>query len=337
MRWWCRRHERPFHRHLPGPQHRRARSRLGRRGSRSNRASRCRWRRSTTRRCCPKSLARWRGSTTSATGVFEVRIGLATATVGHDAGQLLNMVFGNTSLHDDVVLKDIAIPDSFGAGVRRAAAWDCGAAVAVEAARAGADRVGAEAAGIAGRGSGGAGRTTGVAADWISSRTTMGWRTSAIPGSPNGSAPARRGWRAGRGSTGHPTRYVPSLTGESGSVAGAGGAGAGPGAGLRHAGADDLRLSRDAGAGAGFSGDGVLRASQPGRGGADCPGIADWRPVPADGCGRGDFPEFWRPVRLFARDVPATGGQRAADGRRDEGRPAGAGRRDDAGADRRNS
>jgi ribulose-bisphosphate carboxylase large chain len=44
-------------------------------------------------------------------GAFAVRIGLATATVGQDAGQFLNMVFGNTSLHDDVVLKDIAIPD----------------------------------------------------------------------------------------------------------------------------------------------------------------------------------------------------------------------------------
>jgi ribulose-bisphosphate carboxylase large chain len=45
-------------------------------------------------------------------GVFAVRIGLATATVGRDAGQLLNMVFGNTSLHDDVTLRDIAIPDA---------------------------------------------------------------------------------------------------------------------------------------------------------------------------------------------------------------------------------
>lgn len=43
-------------------------------------------------------------------GMFAVQIGLATATVGRDAGQLLNMVFGNTSLHDDVVLHDIAIP-----------------------------------------------------------------------------------------------------------------------------------------------------------------------------------------------------------------------------------
>jgi ribulose-bisphosphate carboxylase large chain len=45
-------------------------------------------------------------------GLFAVRIGLATATVGRDGGQLLNMVFGNTSLHDDVTLQDIAIPDA---------------------------------------------------------------------------------------------------------------------------------------------------------------------------------------------------------------------------------
>ena len=43
-------------------------------------------------------------------GVFDVRIGLATATIGDDAGQLLNMLFGNTSLHDDVMLHDIEIP-----------------------------------------------------------------------------------------------------------------------------------------------------------------------------------------------------------------------------------
>jgi len=42
--------------------------------------------------------------------IFDVRIGLATATTGHEAGQFLNMVFGNTSLHPDVVLLDLAIP-----------------------------------------------------------------------------------------------------------------------------------------------------------------------------------------------------------------------------------
>jgi ribulose-bisphosphate carboxylase large chain len=43
-------------------------------------------------------------------GLFDVRIGLATATTGMDAGQFLNMVFGNTSLHEDVALLDVDIP-----------------------------------------------------------------------------------------------------------------------------------------------------------------------------------------------------------------------------------
>jgi ribulose-bisphosphate carboxylase large chain len=48
-------------------------------------------------------------------GVFAVRIGLAERTVGHDAGQFLNMIFGNTSLHEDVVLKDVAVPEGLAA------------------------------------------------------------------------------------------------------------------------------------------------------------------------------------------------------------------------------
>src|SRR5216683_2148436 len=43
-------------------------------------------------------------------GIFEVRIALATETVGQDPGQLVNMLFGNTSIHDDVVLHDAEIP-----------------------------------------------------------------------------------------------------------------------------------------------------------------------------------------------------------------------------------
>jgi ribulose-bisphosphate carboxylase large chain len=43
-------------------------------------------------------------------GAFDVRIGLATATTGHEAGQFLNMVFGNTSLHPDIVLQDVDVP-----------------------------------------------------------------------------------------------------------------------------------------------------------------------------------------------------------------------------------
>lgn len=51
-----------------------------------------------------------------APGAFEVDIALSSATVGGDAGQLLNMLYGNTSLHDDVTLEDV----QFGADMARA-------------------------------------------------------------------------------------------------------------------------------------------------------------------------------------------------------------------------
>lgn len=43
-------------------------------------------------------------------GVFEVRIALASATTGLEAGQLMNMLFGNSSIHGDVVLHDVIFP-----------------------------------------------------------------------------------------------------------------------------------------------------------------------------------------------------------------------------------
>lgn len=48
-------------------------------------------------------------------GLFEVRIGLAVAMMldsqgNGDGGQLLNILFGNTSLHADVVLHDVRLP-----------------------------------------------------------------------------------------------------------------------------------------------------------------------------------------------------------------------------------
>jgi len=48
-------------------------------------------------------------------GLFEVRIALAAATTGLEAGQLMNMLFGNTSLHDDVVLHDVLFPEAVAA------------------------------------------------------------------------------------------------------------------------------------------------------------------------------------------------------------------------------
>ncbi|MGD9538679.1 MAG: RuBisCO large subunit C-terminal-like domain-containing protein [Alphaproteobacteria bacterium] len=43
-------------------------------------------------------------------GLFRVRIALAASTTGYEAGQLFNMLFGNTSIHDDVTLEDAALP-----------------------------------------------------------------------------------------------------------------------------------------------------------------------------------------------------------------------------------
>jgi ribulose-bisphosphate carboxylase large chain len=49
-------------------------------------------------------------------GLFAVRIGLSRATAGDDAGQLINMLFGNTSLQDDVALHDAEFPDDIATG-----------------------------------------------------------------------------------------------------------------------------------------------------------------------------------------------------------------------------
>jgi ribulose-bisphosphate carboxylase large chain len=43
-------------------------------------------------------------------GLFEVRISLAAETVGEDPGQLLNILFGNSSLQEDMVLDDVELP-----------------------------------------------------------------------------------------------------------------------------------------------------------------------------------------------------------------------------------
>lgn len=45
-------------------------------------------------------------------GVFAVRVALAAESVGHDAGQLINVLFGNTSLQDDVILYDVELPSA---------------------------------------------------------------------------------------------------------------------------------------------------------------------------------------------------------------------------------
>ena len=50
-------------------------------------------------------------------GVYDARIALAIATTGLEAGQLLNMLYGNTSLHEDVLLLDVAVPQEIAAAL----------------------------------------------------------------------------------------------------------------------------------------------------------------------------------------------------------------------------
>lgn len=50
-----------------------------------------------------------------ADGSFTVRIALAAATTGAEAGQLMNMLFGNTSIHEDVTLEDAEFPPELSA------------------------------------------------------------------------------------------------------------------------------------------------------------------------------------------------------------------------------
>ncbi len=48
-------------------------------------------------------------------GAFRVRVGLSIATTGPEPGQLINMLFGNTSIHDDVTLEDAILPPTVAA------------------------------------------------------------------------------------------------------------------------------------------------------------------------------------------------------------------------------
>ena len=54
-----------------------------------------------------------RGSGAGGEGAFEVTLGLAAGTPGHEASQLANMLFGNCSLQPEVELLDVAFPPGY--------------------------------------------------------------------------------------------------------------------------------------------------------------------------------------------------------------------------------
>ena len=146
-------------------------------------------------------------------GLFAVRIGLATETVGHDAGQFLNMIFGNTSLHEDVVLKDVIVPDglikAFGgprhdvADLRRRLNVESRALTgsALKPQGMSPERLGSLAEHLARGG-----------LDFI--KDDHGLADQSYSRFADRVAACAAGVASGARSTGHPTRYIPSVTGD---------------------------------------------------------------------------------------------------------------------------
>jgi ribulose-bisphosphate carboxylase large chain len=145
-------------------------------------------------------------------GYFDATIALATETTGFEAGQLLNMLFGNSSIHHDVTLQDILVPPELSArftgprhgpeGLRarvgaKARALTCSALKPQGLSPAGL----AEIAGKLARG--------GI--DYIKDDHGLADQRTA-PFAERVAAVSAAVWTAAR-ETGKPTRYLPSLSG----------------------------------------------------------------------------------------------------------------------------
>ena len=91
------------------------------RRSRSSRASRCR-----SPRCASPRARRGRRARRGDRAARRRRVRRRASrsrveTTGREPGQLMNMLFGNSSLHDDVELFDVELPPTLAARVRRPA------------------------------------------------------------------------------------------------------------------------------------------------------------------------------------------------------------------------
>ena len=146
-------------------------------------------------------------------GVFEVRIGLAAETVGADAGQLLNMLFGNTSLHEDVALHDLELPQAMAAAFAGPNHGEAGmrARLGIGGARAltcsAIKPQGAPVELLAHL----AGQFTRGRIDWI--KDDHGMADQAYGRFAHRMAACAAAVQAASRETGHPTRYAPSLSG----------------------------------------------------------------------------------------------------------------------------
>ena len=248
-------------------------------------------------------------------GTFAVRIGLATATVGDDPGQWLNMLFGNTSLHGDVVLRDADIPEPFlptAGGTpelrHRLGVPDrafTGSALKPQGLAPGQLAALAEQFALGGL-------------DFV--KDDHGLADQAYsPFAKRVPLIAEAVARAAR-ATGHPTRYIPSLTGDLDRMRG------------------QIALAKDCGLDcamvapmvSGFSTVWALTRAfpeiaffaHPAMGGAAriAPEVLIGKLFPALGAGAVIFPTYGGRFGLFAGDVPGAGGQRVAVAGRPRGR-----------------
>lgn len=60
---------------------------------------------------CEEIAGRLAGITDCGDGSFRVKVSLlSAATAGAEPGQLMNVLFGNSSIHEDVTLEDVELP-----------------------------------------------------------------------------------------------------------------------------------------------------------------------------------------------------------------------------------
>jgi ribulose-bisphosphate carboxylase large chain len=153
------------------------------------------------------------GITDAGDGTFRVTVSLAAETVGGDPGQLMNMLFGNSSLHEDMTLEDVELPAEMLAGF-------CGPATGMEGLR---DRVGAGRRALTCAAIKPQGLSSQALADLVRGFTAgridyvkddhglADQRYSPFTERVKACAAAAREAAA---ETGHATRYVPSLSGD---------------------------------------------------------------------------------------------------------------------------
>jgi ribulose-bisphosphate carboxylase large chain len=145
-------------------------------------------------------------------GLFEAQVSLSVETTGFEAGQLLNMLFGNTSIHDDVALAGIDLPDALSAHFGGPRHGIDGLRARVRAGRRALTCSALKPQGLSPEGLAAiAGRLARGGLDYI--KDDHGLADQAAAPFEQRVRAVAAAVRSAVADTGHPTRYLPSLTG----------------------------------------------------------------------------------------------------------------------------